>query len=407
MVTTDKKTKKVKSPSRAVWRDQMSKGIHTPHRVSHITCAINHLLSHSLVEYLVEIGVQNVYIESGRTLKKQLKKRPLGLPGKNEQLDSTSFEVFRFSVPRDMSHGVLMSLIEHLALYNPGRGFVIAQDLVEFYNVEPPRIIEPDKENKKLNATHAPVQLLHELAFVTCVLNMKDSAEKIAKLALDLGICVPLITMGSNNDIKEQLGLIRITLPQEKEMVHLVIPEHDTENIIPLLMEVGELNRPGRGFIYRTPVSAGLLDRKINIGQQEHAASMEQVIAAIDELKRGTQWRKRSGSIDQQTMQGLHTIMPDEHCEISVTCLEDRAEEMTNIALNAGAESGTTSLVKRLTLKEGDTGTAAQALTTLNVSGNVVNEVVDALLDASSIGEEYMEDRIQILDSPSSYVYNW
>lgn len=401
--STDKTSRK-KSPSRIVWREQMSKGKHTPHRVSHITCTINHLLSHQLAEFLREIGVKNVYIESGRTIKKHIKKRPLGLPGLQEKMDCTPTEVFRFSIPRDMSHQVLEALIEEMKLFNPGRGSVIAQDLIEFYNVEPPRITIPEIDNER--QVHAPVQMLHELAFVTCVLTMQGSGDRIAQQALDLGICVPLITSGSNNDLRDQLGLIRITIPQEKEMVHLIMPEHDTENLIPLLMEAGDLYRPGRGFIYRTPVSAGLIDRRMTLGQQEHAASMEQIIAAIDQLQHSTRWRKRITSLEQQNNM-TKTIMPDDHCEISVICLEDRAEEMIEIAMQKGAEGATTSRVKRLALKDGDTGTAAQALTTLNVPGNLTSEMVNTLLEASDIGDERMEDRIQILDSPEAYSYDW
>ena len=65
--------------------------------------------------------------------------------------------------------------------------------------------------------------LLHKLSCVVCVLSDPGSGESLAKAALDLGICVPLVTFGTGNYMRDQLGLIRITISPEKEIVHRVI----------------------------------------------------------------------------------------------------------------------------------------------------------------------------------------
>src|SRR4030043_423213 len=260
---------KIFSPSRTVWRTQMAKGIYTPHRVSRITCIVNELLSEKVSDFLNELGVI-VYIENGRVVREIIKPRPFNLPGEIVKLQDTPVDVFRFTVPRETFKEVINYLIDIAELDIPGRGTVFSQDLMEF-SKEPPSI-NLDFFNTKKAGDYKDI-LLNKLSYVVCVLSIPGSGELISKIALDLGICVPLVTFGSGNDIRDQLGLIRITISAEKEIVHLVMPEQDSESIIRVLIEQGHLDRPGRGFIYQTPVTLGLLDTYLKIGQQKYAAS--------------------------------------------------------------------------------------------------------------------------------------
>jgi len=252
-----KKEKKEKafSPSRTVWRTQMAKGIYTPHRASRITCIINQLLADKVTDYLNKLGV-NVYIENGRTIRENIKPRPFGLPGNITNLQSTQVSIFRFAVPRENSKSVIDSIINLAELNIHGRGTIFSQDLMEF-SKEPPFI---NLEILKTNSNNSvEINLLDKLSYVICVLSIPGSGESLAKIALDLGICVPLITSGTGNDIRDQLGLIRITISPEKEIVHLIMPEQDSNNIIRLLAEQAKLDRPGRGFIIKLLLVSDLL----------------------------------------------------------------------------------------------------------------------------------------------------
>ncbi len=383
----------------------MSKGVHTPHRVSKITCSVNQLLSNKLSEHLINLGMRSVYVESGRNVRLSIKKRPFGLPGITTRLQDSPVDVYRFTVPRDNSYQVVESLIDSLQLNIPGRGTIIAQDLIEFSNLEPPRVEVSELQAEDLNQRNSISGMIRNLVYVTCVLSMPGSAERLAQIALELGICVPLVTSGKGTDIRDKLGLIRITIPPEKELVHLILPEHDSNSVFQVLIDEAGLNRPGRGFLYQTPVSAGIIDTRLKLGRQESAASMEQIIAAIDQLKNGTSWRKRFISIEEQSAKA-NLMLPKDHCEVSVICLEDRSEKIVEAAIEAGAGGAITSRVKRLILKEGDIGTAAQAHTAISVPAEITNEVVDAILEVSSDGNN-PDDRIQVLDSLEAYVQNW
>jgi len=93
MENSDQTTReeRVFSPSRAVWRTQMAKGIYTPHRVSRITCIVNQLLADKITDFLRKIEVL-VYDETGRIVRERIKSRSFGLPGEITKLESTSGE---------------------------------------------------------------------------------------------------------------------------------------------------------------------------------------------------------------------------------------------------------------------------------------------------------------------------
>lgn len=86
------------SPSRAVWKTQLDKGVHSPHRVSRITCIANKMFSDKIVEQVFKLGINTIFGETGRTAREFITPRNLGLPGSTAKLQSTPVDVFRFTV---------------------------------------------------------------------------------------------------------------------------------------------------------------------------------------------------------------------------------------------------------------------------------------------------------------------
>ncbi|MDD4383747.1 MAG: hypothetical protein PHD06_01070 [Bacteroidales bacterium] len=397
------KSEKSFSPSRAVWKTQLDKGTHAPHRVSRITCIVNKLFSDKIVEQVFKLGISSIFDETGRTAREFITPRSLGLPGSTIKLESTPVDVFRFTVQRKQARMVMDYLVRVGNFNIPGRGTIFSQDLIEFTKKEP-KFIDFDGVDGVDDVAH-DIPYLQKLSYVICVLSVPGSGEKLAKVALDLGICVPLITHGISNDLRDQMGLIRITIPPEKEVVHLITPEQDTESIIKLLLEEGRLNKPGRGFIYQTPISYGLIDTRMRVGRQQYAASMEQIIAAIDQLKGNTMWRKRLdtsdvNSIDQQLW------LPNDNCEISVISDEDTEDLLKLAGMNAGATGSTVSRLKIITSGAKEQKASSLVQSTFSVSAEKTNDVVDALLEHSAVGIKASE-RLQVLDSPAAYIHTF
>lgn len=366
----------------------------TPRRASRITCHVHHRLSHRTTEALVGLGVDSVLVESGRTVRQLRKARPFGLPGAIIRLDDAPAEIFRITVPPGAEQTVVETLIRAAELDAPGRGSIFSQRIYEYGNFELPRITSRAEEGVR----HT---LLRDLTLITCILSMAGSGEQMARVALDLGSCVPVVTLGTGTGVRDRLGLLRITVPPDKEIVHLLVPEHDANEIMRLLIEEGRLDRPGRGFVYRTPVEAGLLDTSLRIGKQDHAASIEQIIAAVDELKRGTGWRKRFATIDPHGGDPTRQLRLGNR-EIALVCSEGRAGHLVEAAIAAGAGGATTSRVRRLSVAESEGGAAACERSTISVPGDSADRVIGAMIEAGAKAGD-TGFRIQVLDAPAAF----
>jgi nitrogen regulatory protein PII len=181
------------------------------------------------------------------------------------------------------------------------------------------------------------------------------------------------------------------------------MPEQDSNSIIRVLIELGKLDRPGRGFIYQTPVSFGLIDTHLKIGSQKDAASIEQIIAAIDQLKSGTGWRKRLDA-EYQMKKTEKSLMPQDNCEISIISDEDRIDKLREACLKVGATGATTSRVVPQAAGEKEI-TSTMIRSAISVPADITDNVVDILLETSTI-KNNTTDRIQVLDSPAAYVHS-
>lgn len=289
--------------------------------VSRITCFLNQELDETLLDMLKQFDV-DVFVESGRTVRLLVNESVLAILGANTKLQSTSVNVYRFTVPRDLSYKMVKSIALACNLELLGRGTVFSQDILEFSK----KVNYVDEE--KLDAFIAKnedseLNLLSELSYLVFVLSNNSSAEKLAKLAINLGICVPLLTYGESNDVRDKMGLIRITVSPLKELVHLVLPEQDSQNIISLLMDEFQMKK-GAGAIYNSPATSGVVDTRMLLGKQNSAASVDQVIAAIDGLKNDTKWRKRT-DVDIKP-KGFTPILAEDQCEIALISEDDDVE---------------------------------------------------------------------------------
>lgn len=336
--------------------------------VHRITCAIGRDRNHDLTRLLPELGIQSVLIEKGRNVRRRRFARLFGLPGYTERFDDSPVDLYQFSVTPANSETTVRQLADAFQLARPGRGTVYVQECREFLDIANECVESP------ASVEHRIPGLLQNLSVITCIMSMSGSGEELAKLALELGTGVPIVSLGLGTGLRDRLGLLRIAVPAEKEVVQLLVPALDTEELMRMLIEKGNLNRPGKGFIYCSPVLYGLLDSALLVGQQQHAATMAQVVAAIDELEKNTVWRRR-----------FHEFAPDakiqlqvQQDEITIICGEEAAGEYVEAAMQAGAAAATNAHLKRVTFDK-TTGGACERYTFVvhrSVTGQVLNALV-------------------------------
>lgn len=374
----------------------MSESLLTPRKVSRITCIVHRSLRKKISEHLQKIGITLAYVEVGKNVRQLIRPRPFGLPGTTTQLHDAPSEIVRFTVARRDSREVVNSLISAAELDIHGRGMIFSQEVAEYSRYGPPELSHE-------KGTEAHYSLLPDLSLITCILSRPGSSEELSDIALDLGTCVPIVSIGRGTGMRDNLGLVRITIPPEKEIVQLIVPEYDDDNIIRLLIEEGRLNYPGRGFLYSTPIKAGLVDTKLRIGRQEHAASIEQMISAIDELKASTSWRKRFTGLEGSLSASTRRLLQG-YREIVVICREGKSDHLVERAMDVGAPGATISRLTRLRLQKVEEESAASERAVICVPKDVSNEVMEALIDSAQDGTGEV-DSIHIHNTSHVFTY--
>jgi hypothetical protein len=134
-----------------------------------------------------------------------------------------------------------------------------------------------------------------------------------------------------------------VTIPAEKEIIEMVTDAHNARQLMELMIDAGHLDRPGKGIIYEFNVNSGLLNTRYYAGETGQAASIAQIISAIDEIKGDTGWRKREfdeleDSMGRKYLENLVNLL--------FICDEGRA--YTLVAVEAGAAGATISKIKHL-----------------------------------------------------------
>ena len=118
-----------------------------------------------------------------------------------------------------------------------------------------------------------------------CCIAHRGDGDLLAKVGLETGSGVPAITFGIGTGLRDKIGLWRVAIPAEKEIVNLVTTSHNAENVMEMMIDIGALDQPGKGFIYLYPIKKGLVDVKAYVGLRRQAASIEQIVTVIDEIK--------------------------------------------------------------------------------------------------------------------------
>ncbi len=358
----------------------MSKDLTIPRPAARITCMVHRMLEQPLMERLRLLGITTALVENGRGVRERIRTYGWGIPWQSTEIDESPMEIFRITVPSEAAHRVSDELVNAGDLRAPGHGMLYVQEITEYSRAAP---LELDA-----GPTGLPSGMLSDMALITVILSNSGSGNPFARIALSLGAGVPVISRGVGTGIRDRLGLLRIAIPPEKEIIRLMVPALDAESIRCLLIEEGRLNRPGGGFMYQTWIREGLVDSLLRIGRQKHAASIEQMIAALDDLKRGTAWRKRFVGIDERP-ENVAGKSRAGYREIVFSCPEGQADKWVQAAMESGASGATTAQVRCIGFDTAGSAGAARETGVLCVPGASSALVLDSLIAmAGNDGDE-------------------
>lgn len=361
-----------------------------------ITCILKKRSASALLSGLAHAGVKDYGITPVRVLTLHESRRGLGVFHRFRLVEEPG-EMIHFLVGADQEEAALDYLARRCELTLPGHGTVYSEE-VELLNSDQdvPKALFPVLED-------IPPVKQSSLVGICCVLQ-RGQANEVARVALDMGLSVPAISFGQGMGIRDRLGLLRVAIPGQKEIVHITASRYDAETLMRMMIRAGQLDRPGKGFIYTYPIGKGVVDTKITHGLTRHVASVEQIIAALDELKGDMGWRRRAHK-------ELVEVNPDyfllDLVDLLVVCNEGTGKDLVKSAMRAGAGGATISRMKQF-FEQGSRPkgmSSAREVCDICVNQDLLERMVSALVEGGLLQEE-ASGEIWLRKALKAYTYN-
>jgi len=255
-------------------------------KLSSIICVADMNIAKAVDQCLEDLSIPEVFVQHAKQMSLVDHQGFLGLrPG--TRLEERRALIYRFYVPSIYEEGIMRRITESTDLKMGGRGCILAQ------HIDLRRGTDLSFDTEKLTRLCGSEDKLQyeEHALISCIVP-RGSGNSLARAMLELGVCVPVVFFGTGMGVRDKLGLLRITIPVEKEILWLVVPRSDAELVEKTLIPRARLDVPGQGFLYRLFVHAPVVNLRIRQGKRTHAATMEQVIAALDEVHGSSDWRR-------------------------------------------------------------------------------------------------------------------
>ena len=307
--------------------------------VSKITCIADVRLAARIEAEMDRMGLRETYTERGKQV--ALQARPFWQPfGRRFLLMDAPADLVRFYVPRAHELAAMARLAAAADLFLPGRGSIFAEDTVlvgeDFRLWDEGRLCaDPPAWVAENRLQPAPYEQIF------CILPRGRGGE-LARTLLEMGLGVPIVGYGEGMGLRDRLGLLRIAIPQEKEVLWLLVPPGDADFVVDVAIRKGNLREPGNGFIGRIPVRALAVNARMNLDRRRHVATMEQVISTLDLLRGSTDWRRMTAAARPRP-----AAAREERVHFTLVCEEGTAAGIVRSALDAGAGGATLSRLSR------------------------------------------------------------
>jgi len=354
--------------------------MNTTSEYSKIAITVDKIFAKEVLYLLKDIGVEQVSIESGRSILLKNVEGLRKLLATKKATVEDQVQTYRFLVSPEHEADALNLLINRLRLDVPGKGSVVASsiNLIGAFENQPVPDLTLEKVTPKVMATN--------LVGISCI-TQKGEGNTVAEIGLNTGTAVPTVTFGTGTGLRNRLGLWRILVSAEKEISHLILDQNDAETVMDMMINAGQLDQPGKGFIYSYPITRGALNTKFYDGATSQAASIEQIVSAIDEITGTTEWRKKSLSSagDQSKKRRFLTGLVN----FSMICNEGHAEPLTAVAMAAGAAGATISLLKYMNLLGRESAISpAREISVMTIGEKQVETILAALVDGGIFSKE-------------------
>ncbi|MEX2445045.1 MAG: hypothetical protein WD492_15695 [Alkalispirochaeta sp.] len=359
--------------------------------ISRITCEVPHRLSSRVREALQMCGVQGGFVQTSRSV--QIRERSLPfLTASATSLEETLSDTYYIHVTPGHEQKVLERLIVHVGLQKADRGTIYSEELrylgdPQLLGIGPDSVDEGATGNDGLNPqTSRRLPIVNDIAGISCFVP-RGKGSLVARVALEMGASVPSVMFGRGTGWRDRLGLVRIAIPAEKEIVTLTSPGRDAEVLAQQIVQGARLNQPGAGFVFLHSLKRGLVNIHLWLGSQRHAASINQIVAAVDALWGDTGWRSRFTVEEESPLVAgdTHGFMRDLRV-VTLLTREGQTRDILRAAMEAGAGGATTSGVTQFFVSPSGRHEAPGAveMTSIIVPEPRLDRITELMLAATS-----------------------
>ncbi len=93
------------------------------------------------------------------------------------------------------------------------------------------------------------ITYLTDALMITCIVQASQ-ADKVVKAAQNVGAQGATVTYARGTGIRERMGLMGVTIDEQKEMIRVIVSEEQADRIFEAMFMAGELDKPGMGIMF-------------------------------------------------------------------------------------------------------------------------------------------------------------
>ncbi len=102
-----------------------------------------------------------------------------------------------------------------------------------------------------MSQTSREITILSDVELITCIVQ-KGLSDVIVKAAYNAGAQGATIHYAQGSGVREKLGMLGVTVEAEKEVINIIVSSEQSNRVFDAMYLAGELDTPGKGFIYLT-----------------------------------------------------------------------------------------------------------------------------------------------------------
>lgn len=97
------------------------------------------------------------------------------------------------------------------------------------------------------------ITYLTDVSLITCIVQ-RGNADAIIKAAQEAGAQGATVNFAKGTGIRERMGILGVAVEVDKEIIQVIVSTEQQELIFEQMFLAGELDTPGMGIMYITPL---------------------------------------------------------------------------------------------------------------------------------------------------------